>query len=89
MPQSNPAFSISVSDQQLSFQLDSHQHVHAVPIVYRALAQALTKENCLVKRLREPIDPLPFTDLRRRRLKGISRFLRASSTQYADANPDG
>ena len=47
-------------DQQLSFQLDSHQHVHAVPIVYRALAQALAKENCLVKRLREPIDPLPI-----------------------------
>lgn len=47
-------------DQQLSFQLDSHQHVHAVPIVYRALAQALAKENCLVKRLREPIDPLPL-----------------------------
>lgn len=45
-------------DQQLSFQLDSHQHVHAVPIVYKALAQALAEENCLVRRLREPIDPL-------------------------------
>ena len=51
-------FLSAFSDQQLSFQLDSHQHVHAVPIVYKALAQALAEENCLVRRLREPIDPL-------------------------------
>ena len=51
-------FLLAFPDQQLSFQLDSHQHVHAVPIVYKALAQALAEENCLVRRLREPIDPL-------------------------------
>lgn len=45
-------------NQQLSFQLDSHQHVHAIPVVYKALAQALIEENCQVLRLREPIDPL-------------------------------
>lgn len=45
-------------NQQLSFQLDSHQHVHAIPVVYKALAQALIEENCQVMRLREPIDPL-------------------------------
>ena len=45
-------------NEQLSFQLDSHQHVHAVPVVYKALAQALIEENCQVMRLREPIDPL-------------------------------
>lgn len=45
-------------NQQLSLQLDSHQHVHAVPVVYKALAQALIEENCQVMRLRKPIDPL-------------------------------
>ena len=40
-------------NQQLSFQLDSHQHVHAIPVVYKALAQALIEENCQVMRLRE------------------------------------
>lgn len=71
-------------DQQLSFQLDSHQHVHAVPIVYRALAQALAKENCLVKRLREPIDPLP---LYRTCVEGDSKESAGSSTPQARNTP--
>lgn len=71
-------------DQQLSFQLDSHQHVHAVPIVYRALAQALAEENCLVKRLREPIDPLP---LYRTCVEGDSKESAGSSTPQARNTP--
>ncbi len=77
-------------DQQLSFQLDSHQHVHAVPIVYKALAQALAEENCLVRRLREPIDPLSlYRTYGEGDAKGIRQCAHASNTRCTDAHSDG
>ena len=44
--------------QQGHMQLDSHQHVHAIPLVYQALATALREEGCEIFLLREPLDPL-------------------------------
>ena len=38
--------------------LDSHQHTHAVPLVYKALGRALVAEGCKVRTLRAPLDPL-------------------------------
>lgn len=38
--------------------IDSHQHTHAIPLVFEALSQALAEEGCLVRTLRAPLDPL-------------------------------
>lgn len=38
--------------------IDSHQHTHAIPLVFEALTQALAEEGCLVRTLRAPLDPL-------------------------------
>lgn len=44
--------------QKKHMQIDSHQHVHAIPLVYKALATALQEEGCEISLLREPLDPL-------------------------------
>lgn len=38
--------------------LDSHQHTHAIPLVFEALSIALVEEGCTVEHLRAPIEPL-------------------------------
>ena len=38
--------------------IDSHQHTHAIPIVFDALSRALDAEHCTVEHLRAPVEPL-------------------------------
>lgn len=51
-------FTAQFPSQKSHLRLDSHQHTHAIPLVYKALAKALQEEGCAVSLLREPIDPL-------------------------------
>ena len=51
-------FTNAFPDMKSRLCLDSHQHTHAIPLVYKALAHALTSEGCTVDTLRAPLDPL-------------------------------
>lgn len=45
-------------EQTASFNVDTHQHTHAIPLVLDALLEAADKHGCSLGRLRIPIEPV-------------------------------
>lgn len=45
-------------EQQHSLSIDSHQHTHAIPLIFNALLEALSDCNCTLSRIRIPTEDI-------------------------------